>query len=182
MAGGKFYKINHYIRADQVRVIDKQGRQIGVMPLSEALNKARKENLDLVEVAPKAQPPVCRIIDFRRFLYQQKKKQKSNRVKKKKQTEFKQIRLKIFIDDHDLQRKVKDALTFLKNGARVKFIIIFRGREITKKELGYGLLAKIKKALAEKASVAQKERLKGKILEMTFKPIKNGETKNEKVG
>ena len=169
MAGGRFYQINRYIQAEKVRVINKDGKQIGIMPTAEALQEAKKRGLDLVEVVPKAEPPVCKIIDFKRFIYQQKKKRQGAH-KGKKQPELKQFRLRLFIDNHDLERRIKRAEKFLKNGNRVKFSILFRGREITKKEFGFDLLKKIKEKLEEIAKVAQKPKLKGKILEMTLGP------------
>jgi len=167
VARGRFYQINQYIRAEKVRVIDQNGKQVGVMPIKEALEKAQKVGLDLVEVAPKAQPPVCKIINFHKFIYQQKKKKKG--IKTKKQPELKQIRLKLFIEKHDLDRRIKEAQKFLKNGDRVKFNILFRGREITKKEFAFTLLEEIKNKLSATAEIVQEPKLKGKILEVTFK-------------
>ena len=174
MARGKFYKTIHYIRAEKIRVIDKDGKQIGVIPTTEALAKAKEQGLDLVEVVSQAQPPICKIIDFKRFLYQQKKKRQTDR-QGQKQPELKQIRLGLFIDEHDLQRRLNRASGFLKNGNKVKFIISFRGRQITKKEMGFDLFKKIKEELEKIANVVQPPRFKGRILEMTleFKNDKN---------
>lgn len=167
MVRGKFYQINQYIRAEKVRLIGKDSKQIGVMPTTEALKEAKKQGLDLVEVVPKAEPPVCKIVDFKKFIYEQKKKKQGN-YKKKRQPGLKQIRLKLFIDEHDLARRIKKAEEFLKGGNKVKFILFFRGREITKKEFGFNLFEKIKSGLEETAKIAQGPKLKGKILEMTL--------------
>lgn len=169
MAGGKFYRINQYIKAEKVRVVDKEGRQIGIITITEALEEAKRRGLDLVEVASKAVPPVCKIIDFKKFKYQEKKKRRNN-GKRKKQPELKQIKLGLFIDGHDLERIINRAEKFLKGGDRVKFNILLRGREATKKNFGFDLFEKIKAGLKETAKVARKPELKGKILEMTLEP------------
>lgn len=169
MAGGKFYRINQYINAEKVRLVDKEGKQIGIMATTEALEEAKKRGLDLVEVASQAKPPVCKIIDFKKFKYQEKKKREAF-GKRKKQPELKQIKLGLFIDGHDLERIINRTEKFLKDGDRVKFNIILRGREATKKEFGFDLFEKIKGELKEVAKVARKPELKGKILEMTLEP------------
>lgn len=169
MAARKFYQINQYIRAEKVRVIDKEGKQIGIMPTVKALNQAKNQGLDLVEIVPKAQPPVCKIVDFKGFLYQQKKKRLDGQ-KRKRQAELKQIRIGLFIEENDLQRIIKKARDFLKNENRVKFTIFLAGRMVTKKELGFNLFEKIKDRLSKAAKISQEPQLKGKILEMTLKP------------
>jgi len=168
VAAGRFYQINQYIQAKELRVIDKDGKQIGIIPTGKALEEARKQGLDLVEIVPKAKPPVCKIIDFRRFLYEEKKKRQSNH-KKKKQSELKQIRLGLFIDGHDLQRRIKKAEKFLKNDNKVKFSIALHGRKITKREFGLDLFEKVKEQLKETAKLIQEPKLRGRILEMTLK-------------
>ena len=172
MTGRRFYQVNHYIQAKKVRVIDRDGRQVGVMATSEALQEAKKQRLDLVEVASKAEPPVCKIIDFKRFIYQEKTRGQEKK-KKNKQSGIKQIRLKLFIDDHDLNQRIKKAEGFLKDGSRVQFVIFLRGREITKQDRGFKLLEKTEKSLKEIAEIIQKARIKGRILEVTFKPKKH---------
>ena len=169
MVAGKFYQVNYYIRAEKVRVVDKEGKQIGVMPTIKALEEAKKQGLDLVEIVPKAQPPVCKIIDFRGFLYQEKRKRLGNR-KRKKQTDLKQIRIGLFIDENDLKRIIKKSKDFLKNKNRVKFSTLLAGRKVTKKDLGLELFKKIKEELKETAKVIQEPKFKGNVLEMTFKP------------
>lgn len=167
--GGKFYRINQYIRAEKVRVVEGDGKQIGIMATAEALEEAQKQGLDLVEVASQAKPPVCKIIDFKKFKYQEKKKRQAF-GKRKKQSELKQIKLGLFIDKHDLKRIINRAEKFLKTGDKVKFNIRLRGREATKKEFGFDLFEKIRGELKETAKVARKPELKRKILEMTLEP------------
>lgn len=184
MARGRFYNINQYIRAAKVRVIDQEGKQIGVLPLAEALKKAQAAGLDLVEVAPKAEPPVCKIINFRKFIFEENKKKqaggevKVRRKRKKRRPDFKQVKLSLFIEEHDFERNIKRAKKFLKEGNRVRFNIFFRGRQITRKEFGYQLLEKVKLELETAGQVIQPPNLKGKLLMMTFKPKKQNE--NEK--
>ena len=168
MAAGRFYQINQYIQAKELRVIDKDGKQIGIIPTGKALEEARKQGLDLVEIVPKAKPPVCKIIDFRRFLYEEKKKRQSDH-KRKRQSGFKQIRLGLFIDEHDLERRIKKAKKFLKDGNKVKFSIALHGRKITKREFGLDLFEKVKEQLKETAKLIQEPKLRGRILEMTLK-------------
>lgn len=168
MTARKFYQINQYIRAEKVRVIDKEGKQIGVMPTTKAYQLAKNQELDLVEIVPQAQPPVCKIINFKGFLYQEKKKRLGGQ-KRKRQTGLKQIRIGLFIEENDLERIIKKASGFIKKGNIVKFTIFLAGRMATKKELGFKLFEKIIDGLIEAAKVSREPQLKGKILEMTLK-------------
>jgi translation initiation factor IF-3 len=174
----KFYKINQYISAKEVRVIGSDNKQIGVIPTNEALKEARKQGLDLVEISAQVKPPVCKILDFRKFIYQLKKKRLDS--KRKKKTNLKEIRLKLFIDEHDLKRRIQTAEKFLKKGRKVKFSLLFRGREITKKEFGKNLFKNIVEALKESAKTLTEPKVKGKILEMTLLPKTNIKNKNAK--
>ncbi|HUS59899.1 MAG TPA: translation initiation factor IF-3 [Nevskiaceae bacterium] len=167
----RFYRINHYIQAEKVRVVDEKGKQISVMPLDKALNQAQQTGLDLVEVAPKAQPPVCKIIDFKKFRFQEEKKQKENQ-KKSKKVELKEVRLKPFIAENDFDFRIKRAKDFLKKGNKVKFTVRFRGREFTKKDFGYELLKKTVEKLSGLAEVETEPKFAGRQMEMILKPIK----------
>lgn len=176
----KFYRLNQYITADQVRVVDEKGKQIGVLPLTEALAKARQEGKDLVEVAAKAKPPVCKIINFKKFKYLETKKQQEEK-KKNKKIEIKQIRLTPFMAENDFNFRLKRAKEFLNHGDWVKLTVFFRGRQITKKNFGYEL---IKKAETELEAIAKKTgdpKFMGKQLEVLFLPVKGekNDTKNE---
>lgn len=178
----KFYRINQYIRADKVRVVDEKGKQVGVMSLRKALAKAEEARLDLVEVAPKAQPPVCKIIDFKKFRYLEAKKEQEEK-KKSKKTELKEIWLTLFIAKNDLNFRLERAKKFLKEGNKVKFSLRLRGRELTKKELGYQLLQKATEKLSLWSKVEIKPKSIGNRLETTLAPLKGNknvieETKN----
>ncbi|MCL4353696.1 translation initiation factor IF-3 [Patescibacteria group bacterium] len=138
----RFYRTNERIRALSVRVLDSLGKQIGVMPSTEALKKAREENLDLVEIAPAANPPVVKIIDFNKFLYQEEKKKKEEK-KKAKTSETKEIRLGPFMNDHDLEVMTKRGEEFLKDNNKVRLVVKFRGRQITHPEFGRNIIDKL---------------------------------------
>lgn len=173
----KYYRLNQYIVANEVRVVDEEGKQIGILPLQEALKGAKEKNLDLVEIAAKAQPPVCKIIDFKKFLYLETRKRQEEKRKSKK-SELKEIRLAPFIADNDLNFRLKRAQEFLKNDDKVKFTVRFRGREIARKEFGYELLKKVIGKLTPYAEIESEPKLLGRQLEMVFQPLKRG--KNEK--
>ena len=168
---GPFYRINHFIHAQEVRVVDEKGKQIDVMPLSKALNLARERNLDLVEVAPKAKPPVCKIINFKKFKFLEAKKKREEK-KKIKKVEIKQVRLTPFIATNDLKFRLQKAQEFLKDGDKVKLSVFFRGREMTKKEFGYELLKKGAETLSAYSKVDLEPRFVGRRLEMQLSPVR----------
>ncbi len=182
MAKRKFYRINHYIKASKVRVVDEAGKQIGILTLSEALKRAGKVGLDLVEVAPSAKPPVCKIIDFKKFKYLEAKKQKEER-KKSKKGEIKELRLSPFIAKKDLEFRLNRAEEFLKEGHKVKVTVRFFGRQITRKEFGYKLLKNFVDRLSSISAVDQEPKFVGRQLTMTLTPaqgVKNGQKKKTK--
>ncbi len=179
MAKRKFYRINHYIQADQVRVVDEAGKQIGVLSLGEALKKANQVGLDLIEVAPKAKPPVCKIIDFKKFKYLESKKQKEER-KKAKKGEIKEIRFRPFIAKKDLEFRLARAEEFLKEGHKLKVTVRFFGREITRKQFGYDLLKKIIGQLSSLSAIEQEPKFFGRQLTMTLSPLKGGQNGKNK--
>ncbi len=156
-----FYRINHQIRAREVRLLDSEGKQIGVMSIDEARKLSDEQELDLVEIAPMAKPPVARLIDYSKFLYQLKKK-KQEEKKKSVTSETKQIRMGPFIGDHDLDIKVKRAKEFFDDGDKVKFEVRFRGREFTKKELGEQVLRKVITKLEDVAKVEREPHMEGR--------------------
>jgi translation initiation factor IF-3 len=154
-----------------VRVIDEEGQMIGVMTPQEALRTARDRGLDLVEVAPQAQPPVCRIIDFGKYQYEQKKR--AHEAKKKQVViEVKEIKFRPATDEHDYNFKMKHAIEILKDGNKVKATVRFRGREITHKELGLQLLDRLEKDLAESGVVEFRPRQEGMQITVVFAPKK----------
>ena len=166
------HKINNFITAPQVRVVGDNIEQPEVMSLRDALNKADEMGLDLVEISPKAEP-VCRIVDYSKFLYQQKKKAKEIKSKIVKVV-VKEIRFGPNTDDHDYDFKLKHAENFLKEGAKVKAYVFFRGRQIVFKDQGEILLLRFATDLEELAKVEQMPRLEGKrmILILAPKPKK----------
>ena len=162
------YKVNGKITAREVRVVG-DNVTVGVYPISEALKIAENQGLDLVEISPKAEPPVCKVIDYSKFKYDQKKKQKEIKAKASK-TVIKEIRFGANTDDHDFNFKLKHAENFLKDGAKVKAYVQFRGRTIVYKERGEILLLKFAQALEEHAKVEQLPKLEGKRMFLFLAP------------
>ncbi|MFW6104565.1 MAG: translation initiation factor IF-3 [Candidatus Bipolaricaulota bacterium] len=159
-------RVNHEIRAGKVRVIGKDGEQIGVMNLEDALKEAEEQDLDLVEVAPDADPVVAKILDYGKYKYKQKKK-KQNQQKKKK---LKTIKFSIKIEEHDFNTKVGHIKKFLKEGHKVRATVFFRGREKAHKDKGYDLLNDIIDEVEEVGAVDQKPTQKGQVVQMLLKP------------
>jgi translation initiation factor IF-3 len=164
-------RTNERIRAREVRVIDEDGQMIGVMAPQQALSIARERGYDLVEIAPQADPPVCRIIDFGKYLYEQKKKAHEAR-KKQVVIEVKEIKFRPATDQHDYNFKMKHAQEILKSGDKVKATVRFRGREITHKELGYQLLERLIADLADSGVLEVRPRLEGMQMTAIFAPKK----------
>ena len=138
---GKHYRINQYIQATEVRVIGEDGKQIGVMPIFNAIQEARKLGVDLVEIAPNAQPPVCKLIDFKKFIYQEAKKEKESK-KGQKGGQLKEIRISPFIAENDLKNRLKRVKEFLVEGNKVKLSVRFTGRQMGHKEFGKVVMEK----------------------------------------
>ena len=162
------YKVNGKITAREVRVVG-DNVTVGVYPISAALKIAEDQGLDLVEISPKAEPPVCKVIDYSKFKYDQKKKQKEIKAKASK-TVIKEIRFGPNTDDHDFNFKLKHAENFLKDGAKVKAYVQFRGRAIVFKDRGEILLLKFAQALEEHAKVEQLPKLEGKRMFLFLAP------------
>jgi translation initiation factor IF-3 len=152
-----------------VRLIDKDGSQLGVVPLSEALKISEDSELDLVEVAPQASPPVCRIMDYGKYKYQQGKREREAR-KKQKTSDVKEIRMHVSIDDHDFMVKAKHAEKFLEKGDKVKVSIIFRGREMGQSENGRKVLERFVNELGEKAKAEQMPKQEGRFMSCVVAP------------
>lgn len=167
---GKYYRINQNIRYPEVRVIDQENKQLGIMSTKEALEKALAMGLDLVEITEKATPPIVKIIEFQKFRYQEDKKDKAGSSRGGQDT--KEIRLKPFMAENDLGVKVRQAEKFLKAGDRVKLVVKFHGREITKKEFGEKIMNQAISGLAEVSSVAEAPKFLGKLLIAQVKPKK----------
>ena len=161
--------MNNRIRVPEVRVIDESGKQLGVLATHIALNVAREKGLDLVEISPNAVPPVCKIIDYGKYRYEQKKKESEARKKQVKIT-VKEIKLGIGIQEHDLNIKVNYIRNFLENGERVKVIVWFRGREVDRPGLGEVVLKKVIEKIADVGVVDQSPRLFGRSMNMFVVP------------
>lgn len=157
--------MNHQIRAREVRLIDHNGDQLGIMPSNEALKAAREQGLDLVEVAPNVSPPVCKILDFGKYRYQLSKKQTQ-----KKSVGMKEVKIRPQISDNDLGLKVRNIRRFLDGGNKAKITMYFRGREIVRPELGMKVFDKLTKLLPGKFSVEQRPRLEGNHITMVLAP------------
>ncbi|BCU81108.1 translation initiation factor IF-3 [Polycladomyces abyssicola] len=163
------HQVNEAIRAREVRLIGPNGDQIGVVPLREALRMAQEAELDLVNVAPQAKPPVCRIMDYGKFRYEQSKREKEAR-KKQKTIQVKEVRLSPSIEEHDLQTKLRNVKKFLQSGDKVKLTIRFRGREITHQEIGLGILNRMAKEVEDLAQVERQPKLEGRQMIMILSP------------
>lgn len=168
------YRVNGQIHAREVRVVSDGGSE--VMPTRQALDLARQQGVDLVEISPNAQPPVCRIIDYSKFLYQQKKRQKEMKQKQVK-VEVKEIRFGPQTDEHDYQFKLKHAREFLNEGNKVRAYVFFRGRSILFKEQGEVLLLRFANDLEEFGKVEQMPKLEGKKMFLYLTPKKVGVVK-----
>jgi translation initiation factor IF-3 len=162
-------RVNERIRAREVRLIDENGAQLGVMPTYQALQTARQRDLDLIEVAPNAQPPVCRIMDFGKHKYQMQKKEREAH-KKTHASEMRLIRLKPQIDQHDLGIKVRKLREMLAEGDKVRIQLRFRGREMSRPQLGHELLTKMAEQVADTATVESYPRLEGRMMNMLLAP------------
>lgn len=162
------YRVNERIRAREVRVVG-ENVQMGVYPIDEALELAADQGLDLVEISPHAKPPVCKIIDYSKFKYEQKKKQKEIKAKAQK-TVVKEIRFGPNTDDHDFNFKMKHAMNFLKDGAKVRAYVHFAGRTIVFKERGELLLLRFIQELEDYGKVEQMPKMEGKRMSVILSP------------
>ena len=157
--------INEEIKATEVRVIDETGEQLGIIQQEEALDIAEEKELDLVNVSPNAKPPVCKILDYGKFKYDQQKREKEAR-KKQKTIQVKEIRLSAAIEEHDIDVKAKRACKFLEAGDKVKVMFRFRGRERSHKEVAYAVLEKFAKKAEEFGEIEKKPTMDGRALVM----------------
>jgi translation initiation factor IF-3 len=164
-------RVNERIRIREVRLIDDQGNQVGIIPTRDALEMARERGLDLVEVAPNAVPPVCRLMDYGKFRYEQSRKERESR-KTQHVTRVKEVRIEPKIGDHDLETKGRQAAKFLEAGDKVKISVLFRGRSITHPELGRELLIQLQEQLKDYGTVEQTARMEGRTMTMYFAPTR----------
>jgi translation initiation factor IF-3 len=166
-------RINEQIRAPQIRVIDETGTQLGIMTPSEALRLAREKDLDLVEVAPTAKPPVCRLIDYGKYQYEQTKRERQAR-KAQKQVEIKEVRLRPKTSEHDTEVRIRQARKFLESGAKVKVRLRFRGREIQHPEVARKIMDDFANSLSDVGEVEIRPNMEGRSLLMILAPISKG--------
>ena len=166
-------RTNHRIRVPEVRLIDNDGSQVGIVPTARALEIATSKGLDLVEVAAGVRPPVCRIMDYGKYLYEQSKKVKA--AKKKQHTvQIKEMRFRPKTEEHDYAFKLKHVRTFLEQGFKVKAFVIFRGREMVHRELGQRIIDKLKTDLSDLAEPDDTEaKMEGRRLSLVFSAKKN---------
>ena len=161
--------INEEIRDREVRVVDRNGEQLGVMPIRQALEMAEEAQLDLVKIAPQARPPVCKIMDYGKFRFEQMKKEKEAK-KNQRVVEIKEVRMSPNIDTNDFNVKLKNAQKFLKDGNRVKVTVRFRGREMAHTSIGEVLLKQFGEQCAEIATVEKNPKLDGRLMTMFLSP------------
>ena len=166
-------RINDRIREPEVRVIADDGEQLGSMSSEEALARAEEVGLDLVEVAPGSRPPVCRIMDYGRYKYEQQKKKRAGKGKGHAAS-LKEVKMRPRTDDHDLETKLKNARRFLMDGDKVKVTVMYRGREMVHRELGRKQLDRVTEMLGNLATVENPPRMEGRFLSMILVPNKEG--------
>lgn len=169
----KDVRINEQIRISPIRLIDSDGNQVGIVPLEEAQRMAREKNLDLVEIAPTARPPVCRVMDYGKFKYRESKKAKEAK-KRQHVIQMKEIKLRSKIDEHDLQFKLRHAQKFLEKHNKVKLTMVFRGREVVHKQLGEEVLERIFKAVEEQAVKEGPIKMEGRNMILILSPKNTG--------
>lgn len=162
-------RVNWQIRARKVRVIDVDGKQLGIMTPEEGIRIAEEKGLDLVEVAPHASPPVCRIMDYGKYMYEQKKRAREAK-KHRRSAELKEIKLRYDTAEHDYNFKIRHAEEFLRSGKRVKVTIVFRGREIVHSELGRKMLERVISDLSGVANVEQPPKMDGRTMSTLLSP------------
>jgi translation initiation factor IF-3 len=171
--------VNERIRIREVRLIDDEGRQIGIIPTREALDMAREKGLDLVEVAPNAVPPVCRLMDYGKFRYEQSRKERDSR-RHQHVIRLKEVRVEPKIGKADLETKGRQAARFLDGGDKVKLTVLFRGRSITHPELGRDLLDQLGVYLQDHGTVEQTPRMEGRTMTMYMAPSKQRAAETER--
>lgn len=172
-------RINEEIRAREVRVITADGEQLGIMSGRAAQQLAVERHLDLVEIAPTAKPPVCKIMDYGKFRYEQQKREKEAR-KKQKTFDIKEVKLRPGIEDHDFNVKYKNAVRFLEDGDKVKVTIMFRGREITRPDAGKELCDRVAQEVADVAKVEKDAKVEGRNMTMMLVPLREKDKEKSK--
>jgi translation initiation factor IF-3 len=172
-------RINERIRMPEVRLIDEKGQQVGVVKIEDALNYAREQDLDLVEIAPEARPPVCRVLDYSKYKYEQEQRRKAAR-KHQQQVTVREMKLRPKIATHDYETKKGHILRFLKQGQKVKVTIMFRGREMAHPERGEVLLRKLADEIAEFGTIEQPPNQEGRNMTMMMAPVRTAPRRQER--
>ncbi|MCH8837600.1 MAG: translation initiation factor IF-3 [Candidatus Marinimicrobia bacterium] len=167
--GNLIPKINDQISAKEVRLVDADGNQVGVVSIEDAMSNAENADLDLVEVAPMANPPVAKVMDFGKYRFDQQKRMRENR-KKQHTVSVKEVRMRPSIGDHDLDTKMNKAIEFLKDGCRLKISLRFRGREMSRQDLGLKLLNRVVEILEDYGAVEKSPSVEGRIMTMFLLP------------
>lgn len=175
----KELRVNEAVRCREIRLIGGQGEQLGVMHPRDAMKVAEEQGLDLVEVSPNSKPPVCKIMDYGKYKYEQRKKEREAR-KNQKTIEVKEVKLRPGIEDHDFNTKVHHAARFLGEGNKVKITIMFRGREITHPELGRELCERVAEDVQDIAKVEKAPKVEGRNMTMMLVPYDSGADKKKK--
>lgn len=166
---GDTTRVNRQIRADKVRVVDSDGEMVGVLSVDEAMEMAQEAGMDLVEVSPNADPPVCKILDYGKYKYEAQKRANEAR-KKQKVIHLKEVKMRPNIDSHDYEVKMRNVRKFLEAGDKVKLTIRFRGREMAHQELGMELLQKVEQEIEELGKVDQRPKMEGRQMMMVLSP------------
>lgn len=174
----KFYRTNERIFAQTLRVLDDEGKQIGILSKQETLDKARDLGLDVVEIAPQAQPPVVKLIDFKKFLYQEEKKKREEK-RKAKASETKEVRLGPFISDNDLQVMINRCIDFLTEGNKVRLVVKFKGREMTRTNFGFEVIKKVVASVNDISKVDREARMEGRQMVAVLSPAKKKQQTEE---
>lgn len=174
----KFYRINYQILSPQIRLLDEKGVQIGVVSKIEALQKAKEFGVDVVEIAPNAKPPVAKLIDYKKFKYQESKKEREAK-KTQKNVGVKEVRLRPFIGQHDFDTWLKRATEFVADGNQVKINVMFKGRELGRRQFGFEVLNRFVKSL-EGVKIVREPRMEGRVLTAMVVPDKKGESTDSK--
>lgn len=167
-------RCNARIRVAEVRLLDSEGNMLGIVPTDQALNEARRQGLDLIEISPNANPPVCRILDFGKYQYEISKKQKTSKPTSSK---LKEVKFRFCTETHDYETKLRHIVEFLADGDKVKVLVFFRGRELEQTPRGFELVAKIVADLADLATLDAEAKLVGRNIVATFSPLKKQKQK-----
>ena len=168
---GPTYRKNNRIRVPEVRLVDEDGEQLGVVATPDARRRAQEAGLDLVEVSPNARPPVCKIMDYGKFMYQQRKKEKKNKTSVKGSSQLKELRVRPAIDTHDLEYRLDNGRRFLDAGHKVQVVCIFRGRQMAHPEHGYDVMRKVADSLSDIGKVETPARMMGRRMTMLLTPL-----------